>query len=505
MSSGDLAAAIAEAETRLRACGLTGDAAFQALLETLTGRLEGKPGHPALTELELPVDADMIGLAYERFFPDLFKGRLGQYFTPPPVIRLLLCRLPIEAGDDVFDPTCGSGGLLVAAARQGASVRGIDIDPRLVELARLNLRLAGFQGAIEHGDFFRAEVQPATFLVANPPFSVPIRAPDLVGDRSQVLSDVLFLERLEDWVAPAGHAAVVVPWTVVANPRMGALRDRVDRAFHKLAVLQLPEGIFRPFGGAQGRAAILWLHRRPCAEEPATLWATLTDPGYDPRSKLLRATSDAEVDALVSGEGWQTIEGWTPELRTARSSVGDLAQAHSGTERFEGTTELLELSDTDPRTGEALPRHVHTHGRHQVVRAHEVLVARMRPERGNITVAPEDGHGSPEWIRLETEHPHALFHMLRTPAWRDGLPPTTGQTRPRTDAAAVLASALRPLGAQATEQVEALSSTLHQQRRELRRALEQLQHLIDAHQAGELEEAALVAELGEIRRSLEGG
>lgn len=504
MTAPNLAAAITEAETRLRASGLTGDAAFRALLDTLTDRLEGRPGHGALAELELPVDADMIGLAYERFFPDLFKGRLGQYFTPPPVIRLLLSRLPIEPGDDVFDPTCGSGGLLVAAARRGASVRGMDIDPRLVDLARLNLRLAGFQGSIEHGDFFRAEVRPARYLVANPPFSVPIRARDLVGDRDHVLSDVLFMEQLASWVEPGGAAAVVVPWTVVANPRMASLRARVDRAFHKDAVLQLPEGIFRPFGGAQGRAAILWLRRRPCRELRPTRWATLTDPGYDPRSKLLRPTSSNEVDALIAGRGWMEIGDWTPPRRTARSSVGDLATVHGGTERFEGATSLLELSDTDPRTGEALPRHVRTSGRHQPLCADEVLVARMRPERGNVTIAPEDGHGSPEWIRLQSEHPYTLFHQLRSPTWRAGLPPTTGQTRPRTDADAVLASPIRPLGDEATEAIEDLSRRLHHERRRLRRAMEHLQLLVDAQQAGDLEEAALMTELGALRRSLEG-
>lgn len=497
-----LAAGLTEAETRLRAAGLTGDAAFRALISTLTARVEGGTGHPALRDLRFPADADLVGLAYERFFPDLFKGRLGQYFTPPPLIRLLLSRLPIDEGDDVLDPTCGSGGLLVGAARCGASVRGIDIDPRLVDLARLNLRMGGFDGTVEQGDFFRTPPQPAHFLVANPPFSVPLRDVDLVGDRGQVVSDVLFMERLASWVVPGGQAAVIVPWTVVANPRMAPLRAHIDRAFVRDAVLQLPEGIFRPFGGAQGRAAVLWLQRRPCPERQP-LWATLDDPGYDPRSKLLRLTSSHEVDALVEGRGWSRIDGWTPERRVAPSSVGDLARVHGGTERFDGPTQLLELSDTDPRTGEALPRSVQADGRHQVLCADEVLVARMRPERGNITVAPTDGHGSPEWIRLETEHPHALFHMLRTPTWRTSLPPTTGQTRPRTDPDAVLGSPVRALSPAGSATLDELSRTLHAQRRTLRLALERIQAIVDAHQAGDLDEAALLAQLAALERSLE--
>ena len=38
---------------------------------------------------------DLLGLAYERFFPDLFKGLRGQFFTPPALGALLVSRLGI--------------------------------------------------------------------------------------------------------------------------------------------------------------------------------------------------------------------------------------------------------------------------------------------------------------------------------------------------------------------------------------------------------------------------
>lgn len=501
-----------EAETRLRAIGLTGDAAFRTLIASITARLEGGDEHPELVDLELPTQGmDLLGLAYERFFPDLFKGRLGQYFTPPTLVRLLLSQLPIEPGTDVLDPTCGSGGLLLAAARRGATVRGLDIDPRLVGLASLNLRLAAAKGDVERADFFASEPKPTAVLIANPPFSVPIRERSVLdrypigGGRERVLSDVLFLHALADWVEPGGWAGVIVPWNVVANPRMSKLRAHLDAHFCKRAILALPEGVFRPFGGAQGRAAMLWLQRRPCDEAP-TRWASLVEPGYDTRSKRLRRTSEHEVDRLIDGQGWQTVQGWTPTtLAEPGTPLRQVARAPSGTEMVHGTTQLIELGDVDPRTLEALPRTVELSMRRQPIARHDVLVARMRPARGTVTIAPTDGHGSPEWIRLQSAHPHVLFHALRSPTWHTTLPPTTGQTRPRTDAKSVLATRIRMPAPAVAAQLEALSAGLHRTRRELGARLVELQALVDAHQAGEIDDPALESALVGLKRTLDRG
>ncbi|MDP2309299.1 MAG: hypothetical protein Q8P18_24975, partial [Pseudomonadota bacterium] len=80
------------AEERLRAAGLGGRRAFAALARHLAGRLglppelwpEGPdaPDSAHLERLPLSPELDLFGLAYERFFSDLWKGERGQYFTP---------------------------------------------------------------------------------------------------------------------------------------------------------------------------------------------------------------------------------------------------------------------------------------------------------------------------------------------------------------------------------------------------------------------------------------
>ncbi|MEQ1572461.1 MAG: N-6 DNA methylase, partial [Myxococcota bacterium] len=200
--SADLSAALVAAEQALRAHGLTGAAAFDALLDGLEHQLGLAPAPPdsvAAVAATIPIHpgTDLFGLAYERFFPDLFKGLRGQFFTPPPLARLLWSRLPPAA--TVADPTCGSGGLLVGAAASGARAFGVEIDARLARLAALNLRLAGVHAEVACGDVFTADPVQVDVVIANPPFSVPITDRgrldrfELGRGRARVSSDHLFL------------------------------------------------------------------------------------------------------------------------------------------------------------------------------------------------------------------------------------------------------------------------------------------------------------------------
>jgi protein-L-isoaspartate O-methyltransferase len=511
----EFARTLTESEARLRAAGLTGANAFVAVCDAVRAAMgDDRPVHPALEGLALhPAgrqSADLLGLAYERFFPELFKGRVGQFFTPPPLVQLLLSRIDLRPGMAVLDPTCGSGAMLVHAGRAAdVRVRGVDVDPNLVALAELNLRLAGVPAEVEQADFFAmAPDEPVDVVLANPPFSVPIRDPDVLGryemghDRARQLSDVLFLEALERWLAPGGVAGLVVPWTLIANASMAPVRERIDRHFRRRALLRLPEGVFRPFGGAAGSAALLWLERSEgTAQSEAMAWATLTDPGYDTRSTAWKATDPSEVEARCDGEGWSLVSGWMPAAQ--RGSVPPLASWMAVDSRSEPARATLQadLADTDRQTGELLPRDGSGRGRRAVLEGGQVLVARMRPALGNVSLVPDgvEAQGSPEWIRLRPEHhPHYAFHALKSPAWRAQLPPTTGQTRPRTDADTVLATGVPLPPEPVLDRIEALSSRLLETRRVLRERLVALQDAVDAFVAGELSEAELDSRLAAL-------
>lgn len=65
------------------------------------------------------VPSDILGRAYEyliKQFADDAGAKAGEFFTPPEVVDILVRILQPKAGDTVYDPTCGSGGMLIHSA-----------------------------------------------------------------------------------------------------------------------------------------------------------------------------------------------------------------------------------------------------------------------------------------------------------------------------------------------------------------------------------------------------
>ena len=87
--------------------------------------------------------------------------------TPAPVVSALLRLAGVSAADVVFDLGSGDGRIPVAAARErGARAIGIELDARLVALARCNARAAGVEDRVEfrEQDLFDADLREATVV-----------------------------------------------------------------------------------------------------------------------------------------------------------------------------------------------------------------------------------------------------------------------------------------------------------------------------------------------------
>lgn len=138
--------------------------------------------------------ADMLGDAYEyliKQFADDAGKKGGEFYTPKGVVQLVVGLLDPQPGMSVYDPTCGSGGMLVESAHHIARLPGGTLmgKPNVLlygqeknlgtwAIAKLNLYLHNMRAEIERGDTL---VEPKhldgdylkTFdrVIANPPFS----------------------------------------------------------------------------------------------------------------------------------------------------------------------------------------------------------------------------------------------------------------------------------------------------------------------------------------------
>ncbi len=130
---------------------------------------------------------DIIGRVYEYFlgqFASAEGKKGGEFYTPRPVVRLLVEMLAPRPRSRIYDPCCGSGGMFVQSerfieehgGRKGdVSIFGQELNWTTWRLCQMNLAIRGIEARIEQGDTFHADKLPdlkADYVLANPPFNV---------------------------------------------------------------------------------------------------------------------------------------------------------------------------------------------------------------------------------------------------------------------------------------------------------------------------------------------
>lgn len=190
-------------------------------------------------------DDDLLGDAYEylmRHFATESGKSKGQFYTPAEVSRIMAKIIGINAdcpsSTSVYDPTCGSGSLLLKAAAQAnnqISLYGQEKDVATASLARMNMILHNNETAeINTGNTlsdpsFRDErggLKAFDFAVANPPFSsknwtsgiTPADDPFerfSYGIPPEKNGDYAFLLHLLKSLKPSGKGAIILPHGVL--------------------------------------------------------------------------------------------------------------------------------------------------------------------------------------------------------------------------------------------------------------------------------------------------
>ena len=134
--------------------------------------------------LEEAGDIDILGDAYEYMIGQFAAGagkKAGEFYTPQEVSQILaeIVTTGKTRLKNVYDPTCGSGSLLLRTAKSGKAdcIFGQEKNPTTFNLARMNMLLHGVKYNdfdIQNGDTLEADAfgdQQFDAVVANPPFS----------------------------------------------------------------------------------------------------------------------------------------------------------------------------------------------------------------------------------------------------------------------------------------------------------------------------------------------
>lgn len=189
-------------------------------------------------------DADLMGDAYEyliKKFADLSKKTAGEFYTPRSVIKLLIKILDPKPNETVYDPACGTGGMLIEAIRYMndkqstfGKIFGQEKNLSTSAIARMNLFLHGAEDfQIVQGDTLRDPKftnrgKLATFdcVIANPPFSLKNWGDDvwqhdrygrnIWGTAPAQYGDYAWIQHMVSSMAKqTGRHAVVLPYGVL--------------------------------------------------------------------------------------------------------------------------------------------------------------------------------------------------------------------------------------------------------------------------------------------------
>ena len=290
------------------------DAKIRDLIEHLSTQNLGNKAYPT----------DLMGDAYEvllKKFADDSKAQAGEFYTPRSVVSLLVRILNPQPGETVYDPACGSGGMLIEAIHHMhndslccGSIFGQEKNVVNAAIAKMNLFLHGANDFnIMQGDTLRNPKilqggQLARFdcVIANPPFSLDEWGAEiwesdpwgrnLWGTPSQSNGDYAWVQHMLASMKPeTGRVGVVLPQGVLfRGNKDGQLRKKLLESDKLECVITLVGNLF--YGAGVSACLLIFRDRKPAGRVGKVLMIDATKIFTAKRAQ--NELSDADVDAI---------------------------------------------------------------------------------------------------------------------------------------------------------------------------------------------------------------
>lgn len=233
--------------------------------------------------------ADIMGDSYEfliKKFADMSKKNAGEFYTPRTIVKLMVDLLDPQPGETVYDPACGTGGMLIEAIKHMKNDRlawgriyGQENNLSTSAIARMNLYLHGAKDIqIKQGDTLRnplflekGKLKTFDCVLANPPFGMEkwgsaqfendIYGRNIWGCPTDSSADFAWLQHMVKSMDPVtGRCAVVLPQGVLFHSgKEGDMREKLVRSDKLEAVITLASGVFYSTGVS---ACILFLNNK---------------------------------------------------------------------------------------------------------------------------------------------------------------------------------------------------------------------------------------------------
>lgn len=235
---------------------------------------------------------DAKGLAFQKFLSHHEKDGRGQFFTPEPVIDFCVAMMQPKPNETIIDPACGSGGFLMSALKYlqnnyteldtkkvvSKNLFGSDINKSIARIAKMKLLLEAngktnvlCTNSLEDLDSLKLTLSHSEgfdLVLANPPFGAKITNTSTLSKfdlgykwtnhsneyhKTKSIypnqnAEILFIERCLQLLKEGGRMAIVLPNGNFENPSLEYLRYYIKLKAKILAIVNLPQETFIPFG-----------------------------------------------------------------------------------------------------------------------------------------------------------------------------------------------------------------------------------------------------------------
>jgi type I restriction enzyme M protein len=216
---------------------------------------------------------DLLGAAYEyliKYFADSAGKKGGEFYTPGEVVRLLVQIVKPRAGNEIYDPTVGSGGFLIQSHQyveehgenpDDLALYGQDSNGTVWSICIMNMILHNINRfTIENADTLEdpqildhGQIRKFDRVLANPPFSqnysraalkFPSRFREWCPETGKK-ADLMFVQHMLASLKPDGHMATIMPHGVLfRGGKEKLIRELFINDDVIEAIISLPPGLF---------------------------------------------------------------------------------------------------------------------------------------------------------------------------------------------------------------------------------------------------------------------
>lgn len=230
-----------------------------------------------VSEIHFQVKDEIFTLShlYESMLQDMrdAAGDSGEFYTPRPVVKLLVDRVAPKLGETVLDPAAGTAGILAetyeylkgqvkraedVALLQTGTLYGVEKKPMPYLLGTMNLLLHGVDTPnIRRDNALRKPLKEigakdrVDVIITNPPFGgaeeagIQLNFPEATRTAETAL---LFLQFIMRSLKPGGRCGMVLPnGTLFGDGVAARIKEQLLKDFNLHTIVRLPNGVFAPY------------------------------------------------------------------------------------------------------------------------------------------------------------------------------------------------------------------------------------------------------------------